>query len=159
MPSITFTTPLGWLTVEEAESRITAISKGRPGQCDKTSLLESARDQLNAYFDGRLKEFDLPLAPAGTEFEQAVWDAMCRIPYGKTRSYGAVAMELSSTARSVGQACATNPIPIVIPCHRIVGADGKMVGYSGFQGRISKEFLLGLEGAMTQSLPFGQTHT
>jgi methylated-DNA-[protein]-cysteine S-methyltransferase len=79
---------------------------------------------------------------------------MLRIPYGQTRSYGALAAELASTARSVGQACGTNPISIIIPCHRVVGATGKMIGYSGFRGTATKEFLLGLEGAIAPPLPF-----
>lgn len=154
MPTITVDTPLGILTVVEIDGCITAVSSGTAGQGDATALLRSAREQLSAYFQGSLTTFDLPVAPDGSAFQRAVWDLMLRIPYGQTRTYGALATELSSTARSVGQVCGTNPIPIIIPCHRVVGAAGKMVGYSGFRGVATKEFLLCLEGAIAPRLPF-----
>ncbi len=154
MPSITIDTPLGFLTIVEEHGNITALSSTGHGESREAELLRSARDQLLAYFEARLHRFDLPLAPAGSLFQRAVWNAMLRIPHGQTRSYGALAAELASTARSVGQACGTNPIPIIIPCHRVVGATGKMIGYSGFRGTATKEFLLGLEGAIARPLPF-----
>ena len=154
MPSIAVDTPLGFLTVIEEHGSITSLSSTGHDECQETELLRLARDQLLAYFTGRLQRFDLPIAPAGSLFQRAVWNAMLRIPYGQTRAYGALAAELSNTARSVGQACGTNPIPIIIPCHRVVGATGKMIGYSGFRGTATKEFLLGLEGAIAQPLPF-----
>ena len=96
-------------------------------------LVEAVR-QLAAYFDRDLKEFDLPLAPAGTEFQQAVWRAAGRIGYGETASYGEIARRLgksNAASRAVGLANGRNPIPIVIPCHRVIGADGTLTGYAG----------------------------
>lgn len=113
----------------------------------ETPLLLRARVQLQDYFDGIGTDFDLPLAPIGTAFRQRVWAAMCAIPPGETRSYGDVARTLGSAARAVGQACGANPIPILIPCHRIVGAEGRMGGYSGGDGPATKRVLLALEAA------------
>ena len=87
--------------------------------------------QLDEYFAGERKQFDLKLNPAGTEFEQRVWDALVEIPYGETVSYGEIARELGSVARAVGHANAVNPIAIVVPCHRVVGSTGKLTGYAG----------------------------
>ena len=103
------------------------------------------RVQLNAYFAGELRDFELPLAPAGAEFEQRVWEQLQRIPYGVTTSYGAIARELEApnAARAVGTANGRNPIAIVIPCHRVIGSDGSLTGYGG--GLARKRFLLGLE--------------
>jgi methylated-DNA-[protein]-cysteine S-methyltransferase len=106
-----------------------------------------ARAQLGAYFDGRLRQFDLPLAPAGTAFQRSVWQALEQIPYGQTRTYGQLAAELGSprAMRAVGAANGRNPISIVIPCHRLVGSDGSLTGYGG--GLARKQWLLELEGA------------
>lgn len=149
MPIATLSTPVGLLAIEEADNAITRIgwtdaSVGAP----PTDLLAEASRQLAAYFDGRLKTFDLPLAAGGDALEKAVWDGMLAIPYGETRTYGALAKEIGSNPRLVGGACGRNPIPIVIPCHRIVGADGRMVGYSGGGGVETKQILLTLEGAL-----------
>ena len=109
-------------------------------------ILDEAQRQLTEYFSGRRREFDLPLAPAGTEFQRAVWTALRAIPYGETISYGELARRLGRprAARAVGTANGRNPIPIVIPCHRVVGADGSLVGYGG--GLDIKRRLLELEG-------------
>jgi methylated-DNA-[protein]-cysteine S-methyltransferase len=102
--------------------------------------------QLLAYFDRSRTTFDLPLAPAGgSPFERAVWEAMRAIPYGETWTYGDLAARLGGVARAVGGACGRNPIPIVIPCHRVLGAGGKLVGFSGGSGIDSKARLLDLE--------------
>jgi methylated-DNA-[protein]-cysteine S-methyltransferase len=116
-------------------------------------LLRRACDQLHAYFDGDLNEFDLPLAPAGTVYRQRVWRALCAIPYGETRSYIDIAQVAGGSARSVGQANGCNPIPIIIPCHRVVLAPGRFAlgatthlgGYSGGDGLATKQYLLALE--------------
>ena len=102
-------------------------------------------EQLERYFAGELREFDLSLAPAGGEFERAVWDELARIPYGDTTSYGAVAAAIGhpDSPRAVGAANGRNPIPIVVPCHRVIGADGKLVGYGG--GLETKRRLLEME--------------
>jgi methylated-DNA-[protein]-cysteine S-methyltransferase len=102
-------------------------------------------DQLGEYFAGTRTEFDLPLRPRGDDFQLRVWDLLTRIPYGETRSYGQLARELGdpALAREVGAANARNPLTIVVPCHRVVGADGRLVGYAG--GLDRKRFLLDLE--------------
>lgn len=104
-----------------------------------------AIQQLQAYFQGKLKTFDLHLSPQGTEFQQKVWKALCDIPYGKTISYGELATRIGkpSAARAVGGANGCNPLPIVVPCHRVIGSDGRLVGYAS--GLPIKEFLLNLE--------------
>ena len=101
--------------------------------------------QLRAYFAGELEAFDLPLAPQGTPFQLAVWKRLCEIPYGETISYGELARRIGNpnASRAVGLANGSNPIPIVIPCHRVIGSNGKLTGYGG--GLPIKEKLLGLE--------------
>lgn len=140
--------PLGMLTVTEEDGAITQLWwRGTVATPAPTPLLAEAARQLAAYFDGALKDFDLPLRPAGSPFQQAVWQAMCRIPSGSTRSYGAIATEVGAPARAVGGACGSNPIPIVIPCHRILATGGSLGGYSGEGGNETKLFLLALERA------------
>ncbi|MGH8793510.1 MAG: methylated-DNA--[protein]-cysteine S-methyltransferase [Stackebrandtia sp.] len=101
--------------------------------------------QLREYFAGRLRRFDVPLAPEGTQFQRRVWDALTRIPYGETTSYGQLAEEIDApkASRAVGAANGRNPISIVVPCHRVVGADGSLTGYGG--GVERKRLLLDLE--------------
>ena len=103
-------------------------------------------EQFAAYFAGRLRRFDLPLAATGTPFQQAVWQALCDIPYGETWSYGRLANHIGAVnaQRAVGLANGKNPIAIIVPCHRVIGARGTLVGYGG--GLERKTFLLGLEG-------------
>jgi methylated-DNA-[protein]-cysteine S-methyltransferase len=111
---------------------------------DPTPLQEPAR-QLRAYFAGELEAFDLPLSPSGTSFQLAVWGKLCEIPYGETISYGELARRLENpnASRAVGLANGSNPIPIIIPCHRVIGSNGKLTGYGG--GLPIKEKLLALE--------------
>ncbi|MHB1862698.1 MAG: methylated-DNA--[protein]-cysteine S-methyltransferase [Gemmatimonadaceae bacterium] len=113
------------------------------GQSNPESVvLARARDQLNAYFDGTLTRFDLPLAAEGTPFQRQVWDALRRIPFGSTMSYGALARALGrpTATRAVGAANGRNPISIVVPCHRVIGADGSLTGFGG--GMERKRWLL-----------------
>lgn len=110
------------------------------------SALAAAAEQLAAYFGGQLTAFDLPLAPAGTPFQQLVWQAMRMIPFGSAASYGGLARQLGSSARAVGRACARNPLPIVIPCHRVLASGGALGGYSGGTGLETKRWLLRHEG-------------
>ena len=102
--------------------------------------------QLEAYFSGKLKSFDVKLAPEGTEFQKSVWKALCEIPYGETRTYGEIAKSIGNpkASRAVGLANNRNPIAIIVPCHRVIGANGKLTGYAS--GLDVKEFLLRLEG-------------
>jgi methylated-DNA-[protein]-cysteine S-methyltransferase len=101
--------------------------------------------QLRAYFAGKLEDFDLPMSPQGTEFQRGVWKKLCDIPYGETISYGELAKRIGNpkACRAVGLANGTNPIPIIIPCHRVIGSNGKLTGYGG--GLPIKEKLLALE--------------
>lgn len=111
----------------------------------ETELLKKAGDQLTEYFQGKRKVFDLPLEPAGTEFQKKVWRALCTIPYGQTRSYGEIATQIGNpkACRAVGGANNKNPIMIFIPCHRVIGADGSLVGFGG--GLYAKKYMLDLE--------------
>lgn len=120
-------------------------------QDDKAAPFAEAKRQLAAYFAGHLTDFDLPLAPTGTAFQKRVWDELRRIPHGQTVSYGELARRIGSpkACRAVGLANGRNPLSIVVPCHRVVGANGRLVGYAG--GIASKEALLALEGTRPSS--------
>ena len=113
-----------------------------------TALLDEAVHQLNQYFKGELRQFTLPLNPTGTEFYHNVWDELLNIPYGKTETYGEAAVKVNrpKAARAVGLACNRNPIPIIIPCHRIIGKDKSLTGYAG--GLDIKKKLLKIEGVL-----------
>jgi methylated-DNA-[protein]-cysteine S-methyltransferase len=110
------------------------------------ALVEAATRQLDEYFAGRRRTFELPLDLVGTEFQRRAWLALAEIPYGETRTYAEQARRLRSGARAVGSANASNPLPIVIPCHRLVGTNGSLTGYAG--GLDHKGWLLRLEGAL-----------
>ena len=114
-------------------------------QDDAAAPFPEAKRQLEAYFAGQLTEFDLPLAPVGTDFQRRVWDELRRIPYGQTISYGELARRIGNpnASRAVGLANGRNPFSIIVPCHRVVGSGGKLVGYAG--GMTRKETLLALE--------------
>ena len=116
-----------------------------PRKVVETPLLQEAEEQLNEYFAGVRREFDLPLAPQGTPFQQAVWAELLKIPYGEVRTYGQLAAALGKpkASRAVGGACHCNPIAILVPCHRVIGANGSLTGYAG--GLDVKEYLLELE--------------
>jgi methylated-DNA-[protein]-cysteine S-methyltransferase len=146
MPQLSFHSPLGDLTVSEEDGRIVSLDWGWASQQNPTPLLREAVNQLHDYFDGKRREFDLPLAPNGTEFQRKVWAALCAIPYGETRSYLDIARAIGCKApRAIGQANGRNDIPIIIPCHRVVAAGGALGGYSGGEGTVTKRFLLNLE--------------
>ena len=144
MPQLSLHTPLGDLTVSEEDGAIVAVDWGWGRDQDETELLLEAREQLQAYFDGQRARFDLKLAPPGTAYRRRVWAALCAIPPGQTRTYGEIAQTAGGSARSVGQANRANPIPVLIPCHRVVAAAG-LGGYSGGDGLDTKRFLLQLE--------------
>lgn len=145
MAYLSFHSPLGPLTVFEEDGAIIALDWGQVPNGEETALLLRARDQLDAYFDGKLTMFDLPLAPMGTAYQRKVWQALQAIPYGETRYYGDLARDLATAPRSIGGACGRNPIPIIIPCHRVVGRGGSLGGYSGLDGVETKRYLLDLE--------------
>lgn len=136
--------PLGPITVVESEGLITALEWCGGGQ-DETPLLNAARDQLAEYLAGRRRSFDLPL-DFGGGFQGRLRRALAAIPYGETRTYGELARRLAAPAQAVGQACGANPIPILIPCHRVLAAGG-LGGFSAKGGIETKVFLLKLEGA------------
>ena len=146
-------TPIGtiWLARDEHGLRSVAFSGMRGAQSGDDLLLEAA-EQLLAYFDGELERFALPLSPGGTEFQRRVWDAVSAIPYGETTSYSALAASIASprACRAVGAANGRNPLPIVVPCHRVVGSGGLLTGYGG--GLPRKRALLELEGAARPGL-------
>jgi methylated-DNA-[protein]-cysteine S-methyltransferase len=147
--------PIGDLRIIERDNAITAIEfspfrehDGRPrgDRSDTQPVLAEAVRQLRSYFDHDLKEFDLPLDPGGSEFQKSVWAQLLKIGYGDTASYGQIAKRLGKTnaaSRAVGLANGSNPIPIVIPCHRVIGADGTLTGYAG--GIERKQTLLEIE--------------
>ncbi|MEJ8473160.1 methylated-DNA--[protein]-cysteine S-methyltransferase [Roseibium algae] len=149
MPSISIKSPVGNLTICESEGKVRSLDwqdvSENIGTSSESNVLQEAAHQLNAYFAGTLKTFDLPLAPKGSEFHQSVYSAMSAIPYGNTRTYGDIAKDLKSYGQPVGQACGANPIPIIIPCHRVLSAQG-LGGFSGSGGVQTKIALLKLEG-------------
>ena len=140
---------LGDIKITYTDKAITGIELGVSGyersESMPSALSESAIEQLNEYFTGKRRQFELPLAPSGTPFQQKVWAALQEIPYGQTRSYKEIALAVGSPNgfRAVGRANNKNPIAIVIPCHRVIGADGSLVGYGG--GLDMKQSLLDLE--------------
>jgi methylated-DNA-[protein]-cysteine S-methyltransferase len=147
--------PLGDILLTADEHGLTGINfqhakgarKPPRGSTESSEPFAHATKQLAAYFRGELKDFDLRLSPAGTAFQRSVWKALRQIPYGKTISYGELAKRLGrpTASRAVGAANGRNPLPIVVPCHRVVGSDGRLTGYYG--GTHLKEFLLNLESA------------
>lgn len=143
-----FDSPIGGLRVHVSAGLVTAIDfDAEPtGSPVNDPLLDEANKQLNEYFSGERTDFDLPIASDGTEFQNKVWSELTKIPYGETASYGQVAARLGyapGISRAVGAANGANPIPIVVPCHRVIGADGSLVGYAG--GVKRKQILLELE--------------
>lgn len=147
----TYKTPLGSLTLAEENDSLTNCSFGTsaklPQNADirETKLLKEAWRQLQQYFNGERKTFNLPLAPQGTTFQQAAWQALLTIPYGQTASYKDMAIKVGNpkACRAIGMANNKNPIGIIIPCHRVIGSNGKLVGYAG--GLDIKQKLLSLE--------------
>lgn len=139
--------PIGPLTLIGTEEALTELRFGitQDGADCPSPLLERAAQELEEYFAGVRRTFTIPLAPAGTAFQTAVWDALLEIPYGTTASYRDVAARIGNpnAAMAVGQANSRNPIPVIIPCHRVVGADGRLTGYAG--GLEAKRILLDME--------------
>ena len=145
MANRTLPSPLGPINVTEAGGAITALAWGAGG-ADCTPLLERAEAQLRSYFAGGTDAFDLPLRIAGSDLQRAVCARMQAIPHGETVTYGDIGRHLGVPAQAVGQACGRNPIPILIPCHRVLGAQG-LGGFSARGGVETKVWLLRHEGA------------
>jgi methylated-DNA-[protein]-cysteine S-methyltransferase len=146
---MTTDTPFGpvWLS-QEGEALVSLALPGEvapSGEARETPLMQKAASQLKAYFEGARRDFDVPLSPVGTAFQRSVWDALTKIPAGETRSYGEIAKAIGKpkASRAVGSANHHNPLPILIPCHRVIGAGGALVGYGG--GLSLKQALLDLE--------------
>jgi methylated-DNA-[protein]-cysteine S-methyltransferase len=142
MPQLSLHTPLGEVTISEDGGAIVALDWGRGRDQEATPLLREACDQLQDYFDGKRMCFNLPLAPEGSDFQKRVWAALCAIPPGETRSYADIARAIDSAPRADGGANGANPIPLIIPCHRVIAADGSLGGYSGGDGPATKRYLL-----------------
>lgn len=145
MPVITVDTPVGRLGIAERDGVIVQVLWSAQPDGAPTALLSEAARQMVAYFAGEIESFDLPLDPGGNDLERRVFDAMRAIPYGRTRTYGEIAQDLGTYGQPVGQACGANPIPVIIPCHRVLSATG-LGGYSGQGGIETKIALLKLEG-------------
>lgn len=146
MPASSFDSPIGRLTVVEHDGRLAALSWRGRDEGVRTPLLDDVIAQLRAYFSRDLKRFDLPLAPAPTPAAQAVRDVMMAIPYGATATYGLLAAQTGLSPQAVGQACGANRLPIIVPCHRVVGSQG-FGYYSAGDGPTTKHWLLAHEGA------------
>lgn len=140
---------LGLLRLSATASGLTGITfvESRDAPARPNAVTERARQQLADYFAGERRDFDLPLAPGGTDFQRRVWEALTTIPYGQTRNYADLAEQLHCRGgqRAVGAANGRNPLPIVVPCHRVIGSDGRLTGYSG--GIHRKQWLLAHEGS------------
>jgi methylated-DNA-[protein]-cysteine S-methyltransferase len=156
--SLVTASPLGRLELVEADGALVAIcfdaarDGSHPAQRGGSPVLTEARRQLTEYFAGERRVFDLPLRPAGTDFQRRVWGVIDTVPWGTTTTYGAVAARLglpAGASRAVGAAGGANPLPIVLPCHRVVGSDGRLTGYAG--GLDRKAALLRLEGVATEA--------
>lgn len=151
MISTVHDSPVGSLTLASNGKALTQLEfenpryplPAHPRGSDK--ILDQARRELDAYFAGKLRSFTVPVAPEGTPFQQRVWAELLKIPYGVTRSYGALAAALGkpNASRAVGLANGRNPVAVIVPCHRVIGADGSLTGYGG--GMPRKKFLLELE--------------
>ena len=153
----TFPTPAGpfSLAVNEANAVVATAFGGLERLSERCTCSKfetnptrtaEARRQVEAYFSGKLEIFTLPLAPSGTAFQQSVWSALAQIPFGETRSYGQLAKELESGPRAVGGANGANPIALIVPCHRVIGSNGKLTGFAF--GNAIKQLLLEHEGIM-----------
>lgn len=145
MNYLSLQTPIGYCTVYEENNSIVRLVFGKETGGNFTPLLRQAINELGEYFAGERRYFEIPLAPKGTPFRQNVWNTVFKVGYGNTQSYKQIAEQIHNpyAVRAVGNACHHNPIPIFIPCHRIIGKNHNLIGYAG--GLKTKEFLLELE--------------
>ncbi|MBR9790420.1 MAG: methylated-DNA--[protein]-cysteine S-methyltransferase [Gammaproteobacteria bacterium] len=142
--------PCGLMAISADDKGITSIRfvSESTAEASPSNLTQACCEQLEAYFDGRLTTFSVPLNASGTAFQQQVWRQLQAIPYGQTVSYGDIANDIGkpTASRAVGMANGKNPLTIIVPCHRVIGSNGKLTGYAG--GLTRKQFLLALEGAI-----------
>ena len=146
MNAIWTDSPVGPLTIWESDGAVVKLAWGKSSQGEANEVLNQAVGELASYFAGELTEFETPWNGGGNEFQKTFLQALFDIPFGETRTYGDLAQELGVSAQSIGQACGANPIPIIVPCHRVLGADG-LGGFSGGTGIETKVALLKHEGA------------
>ncbi len=141
----TYESPVGALCVCADDEALISLHYGKSEENTQNEIVRLVCRQLDEYFEGKRHCFDLPLKPEGTDFQKKVWSALRDIPYGETRSYGHISEKVgnSKACRAVGMANNRNPIAIIVPCHRVIGADGTLTGYAG--GLNAKRFLLELE--------------
>lgn len=147
--------PIGRLEITASGDRVIGLDIERDGSLPhestpekKSAVLAKAAKQLSEYFAGKRREFDVPVSLAGTAFQKSVWDTLANIPFGQVRSYGDVGISTgrATAGRAVGGAVGANPIPIIVPCHRVLASDGRITGYSGGNGIETKAWLLDHEG-------------
>ena len=151
--SLTIPSPVGRLTLSERDGALIGVGWGGPEGADRTALLKEAASQIDGYFANKINVFTLPVNPLGTIFQVSVWENMVNITFGRLSTYGELAQIVGGSARSVGAACGQNPIPIVIPCHRVVAANGRLGGYSGGAGIETKRLLIAHESAVHTGPP------
>lgn len=147
--SISFDSTIGAITIESTNEKITRLTIGqRSPAFGSSSVLREAKKQLNEYFAGKRTKFDLPVSLEGTDFQRAVYKQIAKIGYGKTISYAEIASKVGKplAARAVGGAVGSNPVPLIVGCHRVLGASGRITGYSGGDGLPTKRLLMKLEG-------------
>ena len=158
MPQLSLHSPVGDLTLSEEDDALVAVDWGWGRDQTRTATLIEAVAQLHRYFDGQLHRFTIPIRPKGIGYRQLAWAGACKIPFGATWTYARLAAEVGGSARAAGAAMAANPLPILIPCHRVVAAAGAG-GYSGGDGLATKQALLELErisaehGTTARSVP------
>ena len=143
--SLSFSTSVGWITLFEKSKKIISLEWGQVKLQTESHLLKAAKVEIIEYFNKERKTFSIPLNPTGTNYQKSVWAIIEKIPYGETRTYAEIANQINSAPRPIGGACGKNPIPIIIPCHRVIGTKNKLIGFSGGFGVQTKQSLLKLE--------------
>jgi methylated-DNA-[protein]-cysteine S-methyltransferase len=151
--SLSMASPVGRLTLTECDGALVGLEWGGPEGADRTALLKEAKLQLDGYFSHEINVFSLSTNLLGTMFQVSVWENMLNITFGELATYGELAQTVGGSARSVGTACGRNPLPIIVPCHRVVAANGRLGGYSGGAGIETKRMLIAHEGAVHRGPP------
>jgi len=151
---LTFDSPVGAITILSFDNKVVLLTMGRDITADfgRASVLQDAKKQLTSYFKGRSKELDFEVSLGGTEFQRSVWKEIGKVGFGEVTTYAEIAKNIgnSKAVRAVGGAVGSNPVPLVIGCHRVLGANGTITGYSGGDGIPTKRWLLALEGIETK---------
>ena len=145
---ISFDSPIGWITIQSEGEKITSLTMShKDTNLGSSKVLAEAKRQVLAYLGGKLTKFDLPVHLVGTEFQKSVWKVIAKITFGKTLTYGDIASKIGNpqASRAIGGAVGSNPVPLIIGCHRVLGSNKKITGYSGGDGIPTKEWLLDLE--------------